>query len=227
MKTRKLASGILSIILFSMVLTFSSFAGEWKQDDNGWRYQNDDNSYKTGWHQDVDGKWYYLDFESGYMLVNSKTPDGFFVDNKGVWMEKQEKEYESYNYDKETKIEITAYENGPRSIKELGYSLPVTVYYNNEYIFKNGEKVNINGIETSKEGVAYLKFVASLNYYSYDMEAKCEYKLSDGTTYESQNGIYIFNNCDEKIETSASIPMTLWKYKQTISSVDIYIDVEN
>lgn len=44
----------------------------------------------TGWHQ-IDGKWYYFnpysDGWKGALVVNSKTPDGYYVDKDGVWIQ--------------------------------------------------------------------------------------------------------------------------------------------
>lgn len=65
-------------------MSMSTFAGEWKQDTAGYWYQNDDGSYVVGW-QWVDGKCYYF-AESGYMLANTTTPDGFTVDESGAWV---------------------------------------------------------------------------------------------------------------------------------------------
>ena len=36
--------------------------------------------------RDPDGKWYYLN-EDGWMLKDTTTPDGFYVDADGVWDE--------------------------------------------------------------------------------------------------------------------------------------------
>lgn len=36
----------------------------------------------TGWMQSG-GNWYYLDY-NGYMLFNTITPDGYFVDAYGI-----------------------------------------------------------------------------------------------------------------------------------------------
>ncbi|MDU3397999.1 MAG: hypothetical protein E7F15_13365, partial [Clostridiales bacterium] len=44
----------------------------------------------TGW-QRIDGKWYYFsevsDGTRGRLLVNAKTPDGYFVGKDGAWVE--------------------------------------------------------------------------------------------------------------------------------------------
>lgn len=39
----------------------------------------------TGWVQ-LDGKWYYLDTETGAMYENSVTPDGYMVGADGAWI---------------------------------------------------------------------------------------------------------------------------------------------
>jgi len=36
------------------------------------------------WVEDTDGKWYYFDM-SGYLVTNDTTPDGYRVDENGVW----------------------------------------------------------------------------------------------------------------------------------------------
>ena len=81
----------ISVILCAASLTigvaFTSFAGQWKQDSIGWWYQNDDGSYQQdGWFQDVDGKYYYFN-QAGYMLANTTTPDGYYVDASGAWVQ--------------------------------------------------------------------------------------------------------------------------------------------
>lgn len=43
-----------------------------------------------GWHE-IDGKWYYFheisDGTRGRLLVNTTTPDGYRVDENGVWVQ--------------------------------------------------------------------------------------------------------------------------------------------
>lgn len=49
------------VFLFSSVCSVSSFAGDLVRDDMGFRYINDDGSFKTGWHQEGEnGPWYYF-----------------------------------------------------------------------------------------------------------------------------------------------------------------------
>lgn len=60
----------------------------WKQDATGaWYYLRPSfgGMRKNGWIQDR-GSWYYLS-ESGRMLTNAMTPDGYRVDAEGKWIE--------------------------------------------------------------------------------------------------------------------------------------------
>ncbi|MEI3167439.1 MAG: hypothetical protein V8S58_05475 [Lachnospiraceae bacterium] len=47
---------LLAVGVASAVLSMTSFAGEWKQDANGWWYQNDDGSYSINAWQEIGGK---------------------------------------------------------------------------------------------------------------------------------------------------------------------------
>lgn len=54
---------ILCLMVSSSIM---SFAGEWKQNDMGWWYENDDGSYTKGNWQLIDNKWYHFNSD-GYM----------------------------------------------------------------------------------------------------------------------------------------------------------------
>ena len=41
---------------------------------------------RTGWIQSGNA-WYYCDTSSGAMLTNTRTPDGYYVDANGVWIQ--------------------------------------------------------------------------------------------------------------------------------------------
>ena len=90
-QSKKLYPLLLCSILFTLALSFSCFAGIWKQDAKGYWYQNDDGSYpKNTWQWiDADGDHiaycYYFDVE-GYCLLNQKTPDGYMVSPSGEWL---------------------------------------------------------------------------------------------------------------------------------------------
>ncbi len=82
----------------------------WTKTPSGWYYLDTAGLMKTGWLQDVDGKWYFLDtaksiqegkmltgwnwidgycyyfdIQSGALLVNTITPDGYKVNADGKW----------------------------------------------------------------------------------------------------------------------------------------------
>jgi hypothetical protein len=81
------------IIIISLMLSVSfclnAFAGEWKSDNNGWRYQEDNGSCTTNTWKEINGKWYYFN-EGGYMLSNTVTPDGYSVNESGEWVQTKE-----------------------------------------------------------------------------------------------------------------------------------------
>ena len=75
----------------SALTSMSAFAGEWKQDYNGWWWQNDDGSYPVSTWQWLDGnkdglsESYYFN-EAGYLVTNT-TIDGYTVNADGAWTE--------------------------------------------------------------------------------------------------------------------------------------------
>lgn len=104
-KQLKRTAALLTAVMISVLMTVTGYAAMWVQDDTGWRYQNtngthnfdqwitdsdqwyylDSNGYMaTGW-KEVEGKWYYFN-ESGAMLCNTFTPDGYPVNISGVWV---------------------------------------------------------------------------------------------------------------------------------------------
>ena len=57
----------------------------WKQDEKGWHYVLKNGHYAGAtWIEDTDGKWYYFNIGT-YMVANADTPDGYHVDENGVW----------------------------------------------------------------------------------------------------------------------------------------------
>lgn len=104
MINKKIQKIISMGIIATTILIPTMANAEWKQDNTGWWYtegtsymQNgwksinnnwyyfDRNGYmKTGWIQDTNGKWYYLS-QSGSMLSNTITPDGYTLNIDGSW----------------------------------------------------------------------------------------------------------------------------------------------
>ena len=62
-----------------------SYKPGWVSTDNGWRYIQKNGYYAAStWIKDTDGKYYYFNIGS-YMVTNTDTPDGYHVDENGVW----------------------------------------------------------------------------------------------------------------------------------------------
>lgn len=59
----------------------------WLEKDGKWYYfKNDCCMAKDGWIQAKSGLWYYM-LEDGSMLTDAYTPDGYYVDENGVWVQ--------------------------------------------------------------------------------------------------------------------------------------------
>lgn len=77
---------LVAAMLLSGAMTVPAYAGVWRPSDNGTWYENDDGTYPASAWQEIDNKWYYFD-SNGYMLRNTTTPDGYHVNDDGVWEE--------------------------------------------------------------------------------------------------------------------------------------------
>lgn len=83
-------------------------SAQWVRDNVGWWYRYSNGSYptngwllinnvwycfdrvgymRTGWILSADGNYYYCDTNSGAMLTNTWTPDNYYVDANGVWIQ--------------------------------------------------------------------------------------------------------------------------------------------
>jgi len=76
----------------SLSLCVPAFAGQWKSDNSGWWWQEDDGSYPVSQWKWLDGnndgiaECYYFN-EKGYMLSSTQTPDGYTVNDSGARVE--------------------------------------------------------------------------------------------------------------------------------------------
>ena len=92
-KTFRIWGLALCAIALSAVLPagLKAYAGEWRQDETGFWYQEDDGSYPINSWKWIDGngdgiaECYFFD-RSGYLAVNTTTPDGYTVDENGAWI---------------------------------------------------------------------------------------------------------------------------------------------
>lgn len=85
---------VMVVLILTMSMSITAMAAEWKQDDIGWMYLEDDGSNPFNTWKWVGDKCYYFGAD-GYMLANVVTPDGYTVDENGAWIQsipKQEKQ---------------------------------------------------------------------------------------------------------------------------------------
>lgn len=79
---KAIAIALATATMASQAMT--AMAAEWKQNEIGYCYQEDNGSYPTNSWKWINGKCYYFD-SNGYMLANTTTPDGYTVDATGAW----------------------------------------------------------------------------------------------------------------------------------------------
>ena len=86
----KTVAAFAAAAAMTMASVMTASAADWRQDTKGWRVENEDGSYLTDqWYQSpASGLWYYMGAD-GYMLTNTATPDGYFVNADGVWVQNE------------------------------------------------------------------------------------------------------------------------------------------
>lgn len=115
----KKARLFIATAIAATAISFTAFAGEWKQDTTGWWYENDDGSFttsawqviggksylfdangymRTGWIQTTSGNWYYLN-PSGEIRYKDLDENGviYHFDSKGICTNPGENGSESGN----------------------------------------------------------------------------------------------------------------------------------
>lgn len=76
---------IVLLIMLSLIILIPKQANAvWKQNSNGWWYE-ELNSWAIGWKY-INGQWYYF-YPSGYMASDTII-DGHYVNSNGQWIEK-------------------------------------------------------------------------------------------------------------------------------------------
>lgn len=90
MKKSRFIYHIVLTVSFTIAVAGTVFAAGWQQDERGWKWQSSEGTFTANNWQWIDGngdglaECYYFDAH-GYRLVNSSTPDGYFVDQNGMW----------------------------------------------------------------------------------------------------------------------------------------------
>ena len=95
----------VSAVAVSALLALPVMAADaqWKRNDKGWWYEEANGAYPTNQWKLINKKWYYFDNigymlenrwvgnyyvgADGAMLVSTSTPDGYYVDATGKWVE--------------------------------------------------------------------------------------------------------------------------------------------
>ena len=95
----------VSVVAVSALLALPVIAADaqWKRNDKGWWYEEANGAYPTNQWKLINNKWYYFDNigymlenrwvgnyyvgADGAMLVSTSTPDGYYVDATGKWVE--------------------------------------------------------------------------------------------------------------------------------------------
>lgn len=93
----------VAVSAFLVIPVMAANEAQWKRNDKGWWYEEADGSYPTNAWKLIKDKWYYFDGigymvenrwignyylgSDGAMLVNTSTPDGYYVDATGKWVE--------------------------------------------------------------------------------------------------------------------------------------------
>lgn len=81
----------VSTVVAAMAASFTVMAGAWKSDANGWWYDEGNGSYPKSTWSWIDGnndgvaECYYFD-PNGYCLINTITPDYYYVNPSGAWV---------------------------------------------------------------------------------------------------------------------------------------------
>ena len=112
-------SCIVFLALVMLVISISPiYAGNWKKDNKGWWYQENDGTYPKDDYKYVNEQWYYFDQE-GYMVIGWYQIDGYwhyfqadgseldmltdtwigdsYVDASGIWVKGKVKEVVGWN----------------------------------------------------------------------------------------------------------------------------------
>ena len=104
-------------VCFTLSVAITAYAGQWKQEEGQWYYEQDGANLCNGWEK-IDGKWYY--FKDTGVMAADETVEGYYVGTDGAWQEDRLSRYENEgdsavdiinNYlNKDTKYSLTVEE---------------------------------------------------------------------------------------------------------------------
>ena len=182
----------------------------WIQNGGIWYYL-DNYDYKTGWAEIADEAgntaWYYFD-ESGQMLADCRTPDGYYVGPDGSWQEDTPMAYEGegFEWDKPT-------DGGPGQISGLQIADMPAEFYMLSIAGEVSGMSNINAIVNGDKGRAY--GICQFDY-RYDLVRFMNYAYDKHPElWPGFEGFLGFENGDEKLCNNPVIAETFVKTMQT------------
>ena len=88
---KKFLTVVMMAVAFTLTAAMNAWAGSWEQQSGSWFYRNDAGQFQTGWawidgNQDGIAESYYFD-QTGRMIVDTITPDGYRVNSDGAWVQ--------------------------------------------------------------------------------------------------------------------------------------------
>jgi len=183
------------LALIMSILSITSFAGYWVDDDFGDWYYIGDNGYP------VTDRWvgnYYLG-STGKMLVNSWTPDGYYVGSDGEWDHQPSRYSGGYS----------------SSSSSSSYVTTSGTYYGCLYDSGSG----IPHLYSVSIGSDVLTVTGSLDYYQGDnwenttsmSSGTYQFKLTDQTGYAEggDDGLYYMSKSEFKNSTGPVLYITV------------------
>jgi len=134
---RKKGLKVLGLAIgMSLSMSLLSYAGEWKNDNIGKWYQNDDGTYPANTWKEINGKSYYFN-DKGYMLSNTTTPDGKWVGADGAVLEQSVNSVITDNVVAKTMIEDMGLSYSALKGKYGDYELGLERKGNDDYFEQN------------------------------------------------------------------------------------------
>ncbi len=83
-KCFRVVAALAAVTVMTMTSVITSGASGWKQDSNGWWFENADGTYVSNMWKQIDGKWYTFD-NHGYMRTGwfQENQTWYYLDNSG------------------------------------------------------------------------------------------------------------------------------------------------
>ncbi len=198
---KKIVVTMLTIVVM-ITSSINTYAGEWKKDNIGWWYENDNGSYPTNSWQWIDGnndgiaESYYFDGD-GYLLTNTITPDGFQVNENGIWIINGLIQSKPVETESDVQIQVTEGDHNAIELSAgtylVGEDLPAGQYVaiNDGYCYvKIGADPNMNTLYASESTSYCIPFEVKNGDWIYSAKGMI-YSIDDIKLDLSKSGMYV------------------------------------